>query len=50
MKYQRLTPKDKVELLNISGKEDLYTKFVEYACRLYELEEKIEKGIIKEEY
>jgi hypothetical protein len=45
MKYERLTPKDKVELLNVNDKEDLYIKFVEYANRLYELEEKIEKGI-----
>lgn len=45
MQYERLTPKDLTEVVNMNDGEDL-TTLLKYACRLHELEDKIEDGTL----
>ena len=47
MKYERLTPKDMVTVLNRNEQERL-EPLLRYAYRLYELEDKIENGTLIE--
>lgn len=43
MSYERLTPRDIIETINMPQDGDL-TRFIGYAMRLHELENQIEKG------
>lgn len=43
MSYERLTPHDLIETINMPTNGDL-TRFIGYAMRLHELENQIEKG------
>lgn len=43
MSYERITPHDLVEAINMPPNEDM-TRILGYICRLYELENAIERG------
>lgn len=47
MKYERLTPKDLIEVINSNDKENI--AFLNYAMRLHTLEDKIENGTLCEQ-
>lgn len=50
MSYERVTPKDVVEMFNINANDygTLFGIFVKYAARLHKLEDKIENGTLIE--
>ena len=43
--YQRLTPKDRIELLNVNNSDDM-TRFILYANRLWDIENELENGML----
>lgn len=46
MQYERLTPHDLIETINMPINGDL-TRFIGYAMRLFELENRMEKGELR---